>query len=183
MSTTQNVVILNLFSCYSIMHFNLILISSSSLFVSEISKVVVTMIDTDLEAFARKQINAETYPDDVHICNQFRCKQCAEVVPFSLCISYSRACDDARPAQDFAGTVHSTCSKCGSKGIVLSIKRGAFPEEEQETPRCSCGSDSFYLCMCERYEGANGLEGFFDEGVIVGKCSRCGALKTFLFTD
>lgn len=141
------------------------------------------MTDNDLEEYAKKQINASAYSDDIHICNQFRCKQCADIVPFSLLISYSEACDNMRPAQDFAGTVHSTCSKCGSKGVVLCIKRGEYSEVEQEIPRCSCGSDTFFLSMCERYEGAYGLEGFFDEGVLVGKCSRCGNLKTFLFID
>ncbi|MBN2229065.1 MAG: hypothetical protein JW779_05680 [Candidatus Thorarchaeota archaeon] len=118
----------------------------------------------------------------MHICNQFRCKQCSSDI-FSLRISYSIASDRKRPAQDFAGTVHSRCSTCGSTGIVLSIIRGENPEDEQETPRCSCGSDTFILCMCERYEGVEGLQGFFDEGVLVGKCSDCGSLKTFLFTD
>ena len=141
------------------------------------------MSDNELEEYAKNQINAAAYADDVHTCNHFECGHCNEVVPFTLRISYSDACDDARPAQDFAGTVYGTCGKCGSTDSLFGIIRGRFPETEQEHPVCSCGSDSFFLCMCERYEGAYGLQGFFDEGVIVGKCSTCGILRTFLYTD
>lgn len=143
----------------------------------------IELSDNELEEYAKLQINAAAYADDVHICNHFECGQCKEVVPFTLRISYSDACDDARPAQDFAGTVFGTCSKCGSTDSIFGIIRGNWPETEQEHPVCSCGSDSFILCMCERYEGAYGLQGFFDEGVLVGRCSNCGIPRTFLFTD
>jgi hypothetical protein len=65
----------------------------------------------------------------------------------------------------------------------LSIKRDNYEEDEQEHPVCSCGSDTFVLCMCDRYEGLSGFEGFFDEGVLVGKCETCGTHRTFLYTD
>jgi len=139
--------------------------------------------DTELEEYAKEQINAAAYTEDVHTCSHFTCSQCGRMVPISLLISYSKACDKARPALDFAGTVQSTCSNCGLVEIRLRIIRGKNPEVEQEHPVCSCGSQSFFVCMCERYEGAQGLQGFFDEGVIVGKCSTCGSLRTFLFTD
>ncbi|TFG28375.1 hypothetical protein EU528_11305 [Candidatus Thorarchaeota archaeon] len=141
------------------------------------------MSDKELEAYAKEQINAVAYADDVHTCNHFRCSKCEQVVPVSLLISYSEACDDARPAQDFAGTVYGTCGKCGSTDSLFGIIRGSYLETEEEHPVCSCGSNSFFVCMCERYEGAQGLQGFFDEGVLVGKCSKCGSLRTFLFTD
>jgi len=141
------------------------------------------MSNNELEEYAKEQINASAYPDDEHICTHFMCEYCQEIVPLALDISYSRACDKARPALDFAGTVRSTCSKCGSIETKFSIIRDQHPEVEQEHQVCSCGSDSFFVCMCERYEGVQGLQGFFDEGVIVGKCSTCGSHKTFLFTD
>jgi len=143
----------------------------------------VNVSDDELEEYAKEQIGASAYPDDKHVCSFFKCEQCGATVPLALDISYSQACDNARPALDFAGTVRSTCSKCGSVETIFSIIRGQHPEEEQEHPVCSCGSDTFLVCMCERYEGAQGLQGFFDEGVIVGKCSACGNLRTFLFTD
>jgi hypothetical protein len=37
--------------------------------------------------------------------------------------------------------------------------------------------------MCERIEGEEGIPGFFDEGVIVGKCILCNRNMAFVFTD
>lgn len=141
------------------------------------------MTSENLEDYAKSAINASAYPDDIHRCSLFRCQQCERVVPFMIQISYSDACDEARPALDFAGTVIGTCSECGLVQILFSIKRGEYPEVEQDQPICSCGSNSYILCLCERYEGAYGLQGFFDEGVIAGKCGTCGSHRTFLFTD
>jgi hypothetical protein len=141
------------------------------------------MTNDTLEDYGKEQINAAAYSDDVHICTLFSCEHCERISPFSLLISYSTACDRARPAADFAGTVQGTCSQCGTTDVLFGIKRGNHPESETEHPVCSCGSDAFVLCLCERYEGASGLQGFFDEGVLVGKCATCGSHKTFLFTD
>jgi len=137
----------------------------------------------ELEDYAKEQINAGAYSDDVHTCTLFRCEKCERTVPFVIEISYSAACDKARPALDFAGTVSGTCGDCGMIQTLFSIKRGDYPEVEQEYPVCSCGSYTYITCLCERYEGASGLQGFFDEGVIVGKCATCGTHRTFLFID
>jgi hypothetical protein len=37
--------------------------------------------------------------------------------------------------------------------------------------------------MCERFEGEEGIPGFFDEGVIVGRCTECSRKRAFVFTD
>jgi hypothetical protein len=141
------------------------------------------MIHIDLEDYAREKINAAAYPDDDHRCFLYSCNNCKQVVPFSIRISYSVACDETRPAYDFAGTVYGTCIQCNQEQKLFGITVNNYPEEEQDHPICSCGSDAFILCMCERYEGPSGLTGFFDEGVLVGKCETCGTLKTFLYTD
>jgi hypothetical protein len=141
------------------------------------------MIYQDLEEYAKEQINAAAYPADDHRCYVYPCSNCNKVVLFKVRISYSVACDEARPAYDFAGTVYGTCIQCNQEQKLFSIQRGNYPEEEQEYHVCSCGSDAFILCMCERYEGLSGLAGFFDEGVLVGKCETCGTPKTFLYTD
>ncbi|MFW9958222.1 MAG: hypothetical protein ACFFCT_09125 [Candidatus Odinarchaeota archaeon] len=141
------------------------------------------MTHIDLEEYAKEQINASAYPDDDHRCFLYPCSNCNRVVPFNVRISYSVACDDARPANDFAGTVYGTCIQCNQEQNLFSIKRGNYTEKVQEYPVCSCGSDAFILCMCERYEGPSGLTGFFDEGVLVGKCETCGTFNTFLCTD
>ncbi len=141
------------------------------------------MVHLDLEEYAKEQINAAAYPDDIHRCHLYQCDDCKRVLPFSVRISYSVACDKARPAYDFAGTVYGTCARCKKEQKLFSVTVFNHPEEEQEHPVCSCGSDMFVLCMCERYEGPSGLAGFFDEGVLVGKCETCGTARTFLFTD
>ncbi len=141
------------------------------------------MKETNLDEYAKEQLNVSAYADDVHVCTTFQCEYCGRAVPFSVLISYSEACDKARPPSDFAGTVYGTCTECGTGKILFSIVTNGRPEVEDEHPVCSCGSDAFILCMCERYEGEYGLAGFFDEGVIVGKCAVCGTNRTFLFTD
>jgi hypothetical protein len=35
----------------------------------------------------------------------------------------------------------------------------------------------------ERIERDDGMIGFFDEGVVVGKCSRCGRNRALVYTD
>jgi hypothetical protein len=137
----------------------------------------------DLIDFAKRQVNAEAYPTDEHRCALFQCGNCGTVTPLSVFISYSEACDERRPAQDFAGTVYGTCEICGDTRTLFSIKRGAFSEKEHEHPICDCGSEHFYVCLCERYEGEEGLKGFFDEGVIAAKCRSCGEHRALLFTD
>jgi hypothetical protein len=52
-----------------------------------------------------------------------------------------------------------------------------------ERPECECGGRSFIVGLCERIEGEQGIPGFFDEGVIVGKCTLCNRNKAFLYTD
>ena len=46
-----------------------------------------------------------------------------------------------------------------------------------------CGNRSFIAGMCERFEGEKGIPGFFDEGVIVGRCTECSRKRAFVFTD
>ena len=41
----------------------------------------------------------------------------------------------------------------------------------------------FSFGECERFEGDEGLMGFFDEGIVVGQCARCGQNRVFVYTD
>jgi hypothetical protein len=119
------------------------------------------MTQQEPEDYAKEQINEAGYPDDEHRCSLFQCHKCETVMPFSVRISYSTACDSTRPAYDFAGTVYGTCIGCNQEQKLFSIIRNNHPEEEQEHSACSCGFDAFILCMCERYEGPYGLAVFF----------------------
>ncbi|HBE39863.1 MAG TPA: hypothetical protein DDW27_01400 [Bacteroidales bacterium] len=53
----------------------------------------------------------------------------------------------------------------------------------EERPECDCGKSIFITGECERIEGEQGIPGFFDEGVIVGKCISCNRNRTFAFID
>jgi hypothetical protein len=52
-----------------------------------------------------------------------------------------------------------------------------------EKPKCKCGHEQFYVGECERIERDEGVMGFVDEGVVVGKCFRCGRNRAFVYTD
>ena len=53
----------------------------------------------------------------------------------------------------------------------------------EERPECECGNRIFMVGQCERIEGEQGIPGFFDEGVIVGKCIQCNRNKVFVLID
>ena len=57
------------------------------------------------------------------------------------------------------------------------------PAPKANYTRCRCGSRYFFVAECERIEGAGGLPGFFDEGVLVGRCADCGRMQAFIFSD
>jgi hypothetical protein len=52
-----------------------------------------------------------------------------------------------------------------------------------ERPACTCGKTSFLAGECERIEREDGMMGFFDEGVVVAKCSHCGLNRALVYTD
>jgi hypothetical protein len=141
----------------------------------------VTTLDlSDLEAFAKKSIGAEHYPDDQHPCKVAECELCG-VVPLELSIEHD---EGSKPGR-FKGMIWVRCSKCGARKDLLAFT--AYPERgkiiQVETPTCACGSVGFYVLECERIEVWDGVPSFFDEGVVAGKCARCGALRAFVFTD
>ena len=79
--------------------------------------------------------------------------------------------------------IRARCPRCNGERVVFGFTGGGRKPWRQEQPACECGSGEFLAGMCERYEGADGLTGFFDEGIIVGKCARCGRNRVFVATD
>ena len=132
----------------------------------------------DLEAFARQCIAAERYAGDVHTFTVFECDQCG-LVPFELTIEHHTGSEP----YDFAGIMTGRCTRCGRSAVLFGITGEHRQPERRETPVCECGSKQFIAAMCERYEGEEGLTGFFDEGVLVGKCAVCGRNQALVFTD
>jgi hypothetical protein len=132
----------------------------------------------ELERFARQCIAAQDHPGDHHPFTPFGCRACG-VVPISVTIEHHTG--SRKP--DFKGVILARCSECGREGRVFSFTGEHRKRLRRERPSCECGSVSFWVAMVERVEGAQGLPGFFDEGVIVGQCSQCGKRVVFAYTD
>jgi hypothetical protein len=75
------------------------------------------------------------------------------------------------------------CSECGSRKRLFSFTGKHRTRLREEKPVCRCGSNHFLVGECERIEKDEGVMGFFDEGVVVGKCSHCGRNRALVYTD
>jgi len=133
---------------------------------------------SDLHAYARKRIAAHRYPHDVHRFRPFTCDACG-VVPLALTIEHHTGSKKG----NFRGIIWGECTECGSRKRVFSFTGEHRQRLREEQPVCRCGNGSFLVGECDRIEGEGGLMGFFDEGVVVAKCSRCGRNRTLVHTD
>ena len=132
----------------------------------------------NLKAFAEKALHADRFPADYHIFRMFECDTCG-VVPFHLDIEHHTGSRKG----DFKGIIHGTCTRCGMQKVLFSFTGNHRSATHRDHPLCVCDGDQFWSGMCERYEGDEGLMGFFDEGVIVGQCARCGKNHVLAETD
>lgn len=133
---------------------------------------------SDLEAFAKEQIAADRYPKDDHFFRPFACDTCG-VVPFKITIEHHTGSSQG----DFKGMIWGECAECGCRTRLFGFTGAHRKRLREEKPVCACGNATFLVGECERIEGKQGLAGFFDEGVVVGKCSRCGRNRAFVYTD
>jgi hypothetical protein len=133
---------------------------------------------SDLEAFARKRIAAHRYPNDYHLFTPKRCSTCG-VTPLELTIEYHTGAKKG----NFKGVIWAQCSECGGKERIFSFTGEHRQLVRGEKPICQCGNTQFLVGECERIERDEGVLGFFDEGVVVGKCSECGRNQAFVYTD
>ena len=131
-----------------------------------------------LKAFAEKKIAAEKYPHDYHMFRTFECDTCGKV-PFVLVIEHHTGSKKG----DFKGIIHGICQVCNTAKKLFSFTGSHRKQERAAKVTCSCKLDQFYVAMDERYEGDEGVMGFFDEGVVVGQSANCGQLHTFVYTD
>ena len=133
---------------------------------------------SDLDKYARERINARKYPNDVHVFKPVRCTSCG-VVPLKLTIEHHTGSKKG----NFRGVILGLCSKCGEKVQVLKFTGKQRTRVREEKPACTCGGKQFVVAEMERIEREDGMMGFFDEGVVVGKCSECGKNKVLIRTD
>lgn len=133
---------------------------------------------SDLEAYARKCIDAHRYPGDYHTFRLFRCDACG-VIPFEVTVEHHTGSRKG----DFKGVIWGRCSKCGTTQRIFSFTGKHRTSLRQEKPQCKCGNKHLFVAECERIERDEGMPGFFDEGVVVGKCSDCGQNRVLVYTD
>jgi hypothetical protein len=133
---------------------------------------------SDLERYARKCIAAHDYPTDYHRFRLLGCSSCG-AVPLALTIEHHTGSTKG----DFKGLILGRCSECGSQERIFSFTGAHRRRLRDETPACQCGSAYYLVAECERIEGDEGLPGFFDEGVVVGRCSQCGRNRALVYTD
>ena len=133
---------------------------------------------SELETFAKKQIAADRYPNDYHFFRPAKCPTCG-VVPLALTIEYHTGSKKG----NFRGVIFARCSECEGEERIFSFTGKQRRPLREEKPACECGNVYFVAGECERIEGDEGVLGFFDEGVVVGKCSRCGRNRAFVYTD
>ena len=133
---------------------------------------------TDLEAYGKRLLKADRYPNDFHRFTPFKCDSCG-IAPFELVVEHHTGSGEG----DFKGKITGLCAECGSEKQLFSFTGNHRKPMREEKPVCECGNVGFVVGECERIEGDEGLMGFFDEGVVVGMCSGCGQNRAIVFTD
>jgi hypothetical protein len=131
-----------------------------------------------LLAYARNCLAADRYPGEHYPSAVLRCRDCG-LVPLELTIEHHTGSG----RRDFKGVIVGRCSACGREERVFSFTGEHRKPVREEKPVCRCGHAAFIVALVERVEGGDGLAGFFDEGVVVGACARCGRHTVFVYTD
>ena len=133
---------------------------------------------SDLKVFAMKCIAADRYPQDFYIFAPKQCPKCG-LVPLELIIEHHTGSKKS----NFRGIISAKCSVCGVTESIFSFTGKHRKVMRKEKPKCICNNDKFIAAECERFEQAGGIPGFFDEGIVVGKCAACSRNRSFVFTD
>jgi hypothetical protein len=131
-----------------------------------------------LRTYARRRLAARRYPTDRHTFTVFQCRACDER---ALTLTIEHHTGSKR--RDFKGAIYARCSACGDERRIFRFTGPHREVLRRESPICTCGHPEFLVVMLERFEADDGMPGFFDEGVILGQCSRCGRRQTFVYTD
>jgi hypothetical protein len=133
---------------------------------------------SELDDFAKQCINSQGHPEDIHNFNLFSCSECKSEA-FKLTIEHHTGSEE----WDFRGIIWGECTICGYLNRLFIFTGDSRQALREERPDCECGSRDFIVGLCEGIEGEKGIPGFFDEGVMVGKCIHCNRNKAFIYTD
>lgn len=132
----------------------------------------------DLKKYALSRLDSKRFPNDIHTFKPLVCATCG-FVPLELTIEHHSGSKKG----NFRGVIIGECTQCGELNRIFSFTGSHRWQTRQEKPACKCGNATFLLGECERIEGDDGMAGFFDEGVVVGKCLKCGRNQVFVATD
>ena len=138
----------------------------------------LSQILSELRDYADDCINSHAHPDDFHKFSPFTCSSCS-CGALRLTVEHHTGSEE----WNFRGIIWGECSSCGYL-IRLFTFTGEHREKlKEERPECDCGNRVFVSALLERIEGEQGIPGFFDEGVIAGKCTECNRNRTIVFID
>ena len=133
---------------------------------------------SSLDDFALQCINSQAYPNDNHYFSIFTCNSCRSL-SFKLTIEHHTGSTQS----DFKGIIWGECSSCGYLMRLFTFTGTHRKILRDERPECECGNKTFTVGLGERFEGEQGIPGYFDEGVVVGKCCICNLNKAIVYTD
>jgi len=128
--------------------------------------------------FAMQCIDSQNHPEDIHHFDLYSCNECKSE-RLKLTIEHHTGSEE----WNFRGIVWGECTVCGYLNRLFTFTGDSRQPIREERPVCDCGSRDFMVGLCERTEGEQGIPGFFDEGVMVGKCVHCNMNRVFIYTD
>ncbi len=132
----------------------------------------------ELDDFAGECINSRNYPNDIHTFKLYRCSSCKSSA-FRITIEHHSGSEE----WNFRGIIWGECDECGHLMRLFTFTGEHRKMLREERSECECGNRIFTAGQCERFEVEEGIPGFFDEGVIVGKCTQCNRNRAFVYTD
>ncbi len=135
-------------------------------------------VSSELEEFAMQCINSTNYPEDDHKFSLFFCKSCGSPA-LKVTIEHHTGSEN----WSFRGIIWGECAECRYLMRLFTFTGDHRKMIREERPECDCGNRTFNSGLCERIEGEKGIPGFFDEGVIVGKCITCKMKRIFVNID
>lgn len=133
---------------------------------------------SELAEFARDCLGKRDRSRARYTFRLYACPACAGQV-FILTVEHHTGSE----VNDFRGIIHGQCVACDESTRLYAFTGEHRQIVEEEGAVCSCGGNHFMAAECERFEGAGGLQGFFDEGVVVTYCVACGENDRLVMAD
>lgn len=132
----------------------------------------------ELAQFARECLGERDGSQEHYTFRVFGCSTCDGQV-FVLNVEHHTGSE----INDFRGVIRGHCVACSEVARLYTLTGEHRQPVGEDAVVCNCGSDHFIAAECERFEGEEGLPGFFDEGVVVTYCVECGENSRLVMVD